>query len=161
MKIEYQPIGKINTPFKKPEGVPIQPKAGKNITGTVEIFPEFADGLKDLDGFSHIYLIYHFHRSKLHPLFVVPFLDTVERGVFSTRAPNRPNLLGISIVKLKKVERNLLHIRGVDILDGTPLLDIKPFISELEPDEIRIGWLEEKSEEFAKKKADDRFSRDG
>ena len=158
MKIEYSSIGIIRTPFTESEGVPIQPNAGKNITGTVEIFPEFSSGLKDLDGFSHIYLIYHFHRSRRHPLSVIPFLDTVERGTFSTRAPNRPNLIGISIVKLEKVDRNLLHIRNVDILDETPLLDIKPYIPELEPEEIRIGWLEEKT--FSDKKADARFSED-
>ena len=158
MKIELQPIGVIHTPYNEPEGMPIQPPGGEGVAGSVEIFPEYVEGLKDLDGFSHIILIYHLHRVGEAKLTVVPFMDDTPRGVFSTRAPRRPNAIGLSIVKLKKVEAGRLTIENVDILDGTPLLDIKPYIPEVDHQPAdRIGWLEGKKKRFSGKKSDDRF----
>ena len=126
--------------------------------GTVTIFPEHLEGLKDLEGFSHVILLYHFHRTRVTKLVVMPFMDSQPRGVFSTRAPNRPNPIGLSVVKLKKIEKNILHIEDVDILDGTPLLDIKPYVPEFDhyPAD-RIGWLEQARGVVRKKKSDKRF----
>jgi tRNA-Thr(GGU) m(6)t(6)A37 methyltransferase TsaA len=158
MKFSYIPIGIIHSPFKTTEGMPIQPTGAQSIRGTIDINPEFAPGLKDLDGFSHIILLYHFHRSKRTRLEVIPFLDSRPRGIFSTRASSRPNPIGISMVELVKIERNILHIKNVDILDGTPLLDIKPYVPEFDqyPAE-KIGWLEDVKGRVIKKKSDSRF----
>jgi tRNA-Thr(GGU) m(6)t(6)A37 methyltransferase TsaA len=140
MKVLFQPIGTIHTPFTKREGMPIQPSRAKDTRGTVEVLPEYAEGLADLEGFSHIFLLYHFHRSTGHRLKVVPFLDAEEHGVFATRAPSRPNALGLSLVGLISIEENLLSVEGVDILDGTPLLDIKPYVPEFDTRmDVRIG----------------------
>ena len=122
--------------------MPIQPTGAKGIQGTVEILPEFQAGLNDLEGFSHIILLYHLHRSEGFKLTVTPFLDDQPRGLFATRAPKRPNSIGLSVVKLVRQEENILHIENVDILDGTPLLDIKPYIPVFEPDEeilVQVG----------------------
>ena len=126
--MEYQPIGIIHTPFSRPEGMPIQPAGAVGITGSVEVLEQFRPGLKDLDGFSHIILLYQFHRSQGFSLEIVPFLDSKPRGVFATRAPKRPNPIGLSVVHLLRIEHNILYIENVDILDRTPLLDIKPYI---------------------------------
>ena len=140
--VTYKPIGVIRSPFMDPEGTPIQPSAAQGVTGTVELEQEFAAGLKDLDGFSHIVLIYHFHLSKGHSLEVKPFLDDVLRGVFATRAPRRPNAVGLSVVRLVGIDGSTLHIEDVDIVDGTPLLDIKPHVPEFDCRQTaRIGWL--------------------
>jgi tRNA-Thr(GGU) m(6)t(6)A37 methyltransferase TsaA len=156
--IVFRPIGVVHSPFKEPKGVPIQPRAGKDVRGTVEVFPEFAPGLKDLEGFSHIMLLYNFHLSEGYELEVVPYLDTVMRGVFATRAPRRPNAIGLSVVRLLEVEKNVLHIADLDIVDGTPLLDIKPHVREFGPDEeIRIGWLTDVVKDAGGKRADGRF----
>jgi len=136
MKITYRPIGIIHSPFKEPKGTPIQPKAAKGIKGMVEVFPPYEKGLKDIKGFSHIILIYHFHLSKAYSLEVKPYMDNKLHGVFATRAPARPNPIGISVIRLIKVERNNLHIKDVDIVDGTPLLDIKPFVAEFNAEDI-------------------------
>jgi len=157
-KINFAPIGVIRSPFTKIEGMPIQPTGAIGIQGSIEIFPEYQEGLKDLDGFSHIVLLYHFHRSEGFKLSVIPFLDDQSRGLFSTRAPKRPNPIGLSVVKLVKQEENILHVADVDILDGTPLLDIKPFVPAFEPDtDIRVGWLAETKEKVRKKRSDRRF----
>ncbi len=141
--IVYRSIGVIHTPFKELENMPIQPSGAAGVRGTVELFPEFADGLKDLDGFSHLILLYHFHESRGYKLIVTPFLDSEPRGVFATRAPKRPNPIGLSIVRLVQVRGYTLDIENVDILDGTPLLDIKPYVPEFDHQEnCRIGWLE-------------------
>jgi len=138
--------------------MPIQPTGAIGVAGTVEISPDFIEGLKDLDGFSHIMLIYHFHLSEGYELSVKPFVDDKLRGVFATRAPKRPNPVGISVVKLIKVEGNLLYIENVDIIDGTPLLDIKPYISEVDAHEVeKTGWLSGKAEKMHSMKADERF----
>ena len=159
-KTEFKPIGIIHTPFKTREDVPIQSTGGQDVEGVVEVYPEYAEGLADLDGFSHILIIYHFHLSEGYKLKVVPFMDTVERGLFSTRAPRRPNALGVSVVRLERIEGNEVHIRGIDMVDGTPLLDIKPCVPHLypSPDEVRMGWLEGKADRMRRKRADGRFS---
>jgi tRNA-Thr(GGU) m(6)t(6)A37 methyltransferase TsaA len=156
MEIDFNPIGIIHTEYERKTNVPIQPRFSKS-KGRVEIAPEYADGLKDLEGFSHIILIYYFHKSKGYRLAVKPFLDETERGVFSTRAPNRPNCIGISVVRLDKIENNILHVSNVDMLDNTPLLDIKPYVKDYDPvDNIRQGWIEGKIK--GDHKADDRFT---
>jgi tRNA-Thr(GGU) m(6)t(6)A37 methyltransferase TsaA len=157
MEITYRPIGVIHSPFKSKEGVPIQPVYGKGVEGYVEIFPEYAEGLKDLDGFSHVILIYHFHLSSGYDLLVKPFLDSEMRGVFATRAPKRPNPIGISIVRLKEINGSIVHICDVDILDGTPLLDIKPYVPEFDNrTDVKVGWLE-KGLRSGRKVSDGRF----
>lgn len=158
MKIEYTPIGVIHTPFKELENMPIQPAGAKGIQGMIEIFKDYRDGLMDLEEFSHIILLYHFHRSQGFKLHVVPFMDTEMRGLFATRAPRRPNPIGLSVVELDKIENGLLYIRNVDILDGTPLLDIKPYVPEFDtPTDIRLGWLEKVRKTVSHRKSDDRF----
>jgi len=157
-KITYQPIGIIYTPFKKIAGMPIQQLGAQGVKATIDIEPVYAEGLKDLEGFSHIILLYHFHLSKDFKLQVKPYLDEVSHGVFSTRAPARPNPIGLSIVKLIRIEGCTLHIEEVDIIDGTPLLDIKPYVPEFDVRSAdRTGWLSGKAEEAREKKADERF----
>ena len=156
--ISFHPIGVIHSPFKERKGMPIQPKVAKNIKGKVSVFPEYQEGLADLAGFSHIVLLYYFHMSSGYSLKVVPFLDDVERGLFSTRAPRRPNGIGLSVVELTSVEGTNLHIQGVDILDGTPLLDIKPHVPTFDaPPEFRTGWLEGKAGKASGIISDSRF----
>ena len=157
-EIRYKPIGIIRSPFKEPHGAPIQSSCARDIKGTVDIFPEYVEGLADLEGFSHIILIYHFHLSSVCSLKVKPYLDNQLRGLFSTRAPARPNPIGVSIVRLIKVEREKLYIQDVDIIDGTPLLDIKPYVPEFDMREKeKTGWLEGKVHNLSKIKADGRF----
>ena len=159
MKVRYKPIGVIHSPFKDIDGMPIQPAGAKGIKGTVEVKQKYIDGLKDIEGFSKIILIYHFHLSKEYTLHVKPFLDDELHGVFATRAPRRPNSIGISVVSLEKVEGPILHIREVDIVDGTPLLDIKPYIPEFDIRKVeRIGWLSKKASKVYKAIADNRFN---
>jgi len=123
--------------------MPIQPIAADGIKGYIALFPEYAPGIKDLDGFSHITLIYQFHKITGYDLEVVPFMDTERRGIFSCKAPKRPNAIGISTVKLTGIEKNIIHIEQVDMLDGTPLIDIKPFYPMYDNREnVKIGWLE-------------------
>ncbi|MCD6579331.1 tRNA (N6-threonylcarbamoyladenosine(37)-N6)-methyltransferase TrmO [bacterium] len=156
-KIEYTPIGIIHSPFKEPKGVPIQAAVSKE-KGTIEIFPEYEEGLKDLDKFSHIILIFHFHLSKKGKLLAIPYMDTKERGIFSIRGPSRPNPIGISTVKLLKIAKNILFIENVDIVDGTPLLDIKPYIPKFDNrDTENIGWLKGNIQKLPNKKDDGRF----
>ena len=138
--------------------MPIQPSAAQGIKGFILVNEKFTEGLDDLDGFSHIYLLYHLHLSNSYNLKVVPFLDNQLRGVFSTRAPKRPNPIGLSVVKLNKIAKNRLEIENVDIIDGTPLLDIKPYVPDMEEaDHIRIGWLSEHVKEIHSRKSDRRF----
>ncbi len=158
MKITYTPIGIIHSPFLHKADMPIQPTGAAGVNGTVELFKEFNDGLADLDGFSHIILLYHFHRSEEFKLQVVPFMDTEPRGLFSTRAPKRPNPIGLSIVQLERIENNTLHIRNIDVLDGTPLLDIKPYIPEFDAqDKVRTGWFKQSRETVSQYRSDERF----
>ena len=158
MKIEFSPIGIVHSPFLKPDHMPIQPAGAAGIKGSVEIFEDFQEGLKDLDGFSHIILLYHFHRSRGFKLQVVPFMDSELRGVFATRAPKRPNPIGLSVVRLDRIEDGVLYIRNVDIIDGTPLLDIKPYVPDLDAGgKIRTGWLTRTKRTVSSLKSDDRF----
>jgi tRNA-Thr(GGU) m(6)t(6)A37 methyltransferase TsaA len=158
MKIEYEPIGVIHSPFQTIEGMPIQPSGALGVRGTVDVFDQFSEGLKDLCGFSHVILIYHFHRSRGYNLLVVPFLDKVARGVFATRAPGRPNAIGMSLVRLIGVDGNTLTVENIDVLDGTPLLDIKPYVPEFDTKaSARTGWLEEARGRVRDMRADDRF----
>ena len=138
--------------------MPIQPAGARGVAGTVELFAEYQDGLKDLDGFSHIILLYEFHRSRGFSLEVVPFMDSQVRGLFATRAPKRPNPIGLSVVRLRGIEGRLLHVEDVDMLDATPLLDIKPYVPAFDaPSECRVGWLNEANKKVTRTKADDRF----
>ncbi len=161
MTFELKQIATIYSPFSKLEGMPVQPKGAKDTFATIEFKEEYAEGLKDLDGFSHVYLIYYFHKIKEPKLSVVPFNDKTHtpRGVFSTRTPMHPNSMGLSVVELVKVENNIVTIKGVDILDGTPLLDIKPYIENFDKVETTVssGWMTSTQEEVAKKKSDNRF----
>lgn len=141
-EIVYKPIGIIHTPFLSLKGMPVQPLSTNSAKGSISLFPEYAEGLKDLEGFSHIMLLYHLHRVDTVKLRVKPFMDENPHGIFATRAPVRPNAIGLSTVKLIMIEENLLLIDHVDILDGTPLLDIKPFYSIFDNREnTRNGWL--------------------
>lgn len=154
----FSPIGVIETPFDSPEGMPIQPAGAKDVIGKAVIFEEYVGGLKDLDGFSHIILLYYFHKSKRYDLQVTPFLDSEERGLFATRAPNRPNGIGLSIVKLLAVNGNRLELQGTDMLNQTPLLDIKPYVPAFDahPD-ADTGWLARSTEADISRLSDDRF----
>ena len=157
-EIRYKPIGIIHSPFKEPRGTPIQPAGAQDIEGTVEIAPEYVEGLKDIEGFSHIILIYHFHLSKKSSLKVKPYMDSEARGVFAMRGPSRPNPIGISVVRLVRVDGNILHIRDVDIVDGTPLLDIKPYVPEFDTRKVdKIGWLEKNVNKLSRARDDGRF----
>jgi len=141
--ITHTPIGIIHSPFTDPADTPIQGVFADGARGEVEVFPEYAAGLKDIEGFSHLILLYHFHLADGYSLISKPFLEDEERGIFSIRHPNRPNPIGISIVRLEAVRGNILEIGDVDILDGTPLLDIKPFIHRFDHRaEIVSGWVD-------------------
>jgi tRNA (adenine37-N6)-methyltransferase len=136
-EVGYRPIGTIHSEFKEQRGTPIQPNGANGAGGKVEVFEQYKEGLKDLSGFSHIYLLYHFHLSAKHQLKVKPFMDNEERGVFATRVPSRPNSIGMSIVKISRIENNIIFIEDVDVVDGTPLLDIKPFIPDFDNRETK------------------------
>ncbi len=131
-EIKLKPIGIIHTPYKEPKGIPIQGKFEKGVKGTIEILPQYRRGLKDIEGFSHLILIYYFDRSKEERLTGKPFLEDNKHGIFAIRSPHRPNHLGISIVKVEKVEGNVIVFSEVDMLDGTPLLDIKPYVTHFD-----------------------------
>lgn len=156
--ILLHPIGTISSPFHDLAGTPIQPRAALGVKGQVILDPSYKDGLMDLEGFSHIILIYYFHRSGEGDLIVKPFLDDQKHGVFATRAPRRPNSIGISVVKLIRIQGNILEVENVDILDDTPLLDIKPYIPDFDhTEDVRIGWLENRKDKIPGKQADERF----
>jgi tRNA-Thr(GGU) m(6)t(6)A37 methyltransferase TsaA len=158
MDITFQPIGLICSAFKELEGMPIQSTSKASGPGRVEIFPEYQDGLKDLDGFSHIILLYYMHVAREQSLTVTPFLDTSPRGIFATRAPTRPNPIGLSIVKLIRVEDGVLYVDDLDVLDSTPLLDVKPYVPEFDHrPNASIGWLENARGEVRRRTSDDRF----
>ena len=156
--IVFRPIGVIHTPYDDLAGMPIQPTGARGVAGEVHVFEEYAEGLADLDGFSHIYLFYHFHRNDGYRLKVTPFMDTVERGLFSTRAPRRPNMLGMSVVRLESVRGTVLRVVGADVLDGTPLLDIKPYVAQFDAAPAdRFGWLETAADQAQTLVSDSRF----
>lgn len=154
-----EPIGIIHSPHNTIDDMPIQPKGAPSVEGCIVVDDKYLDGLRDLDGFSHIYLLYSFHKAIRTEMLVTPFMDTQIRGVFATRSPLRPNHIGISIVKLLRVEGNTVTVDGIDIVDGTPLLDIKPYIEKFDGvEESRSGWLQASNEEIIKKRSDHRFS---
>ena len=140
MEFTIHPIGIIHTPFTDKEKTPIQPSRSET-TGRVEVYPEYADGLQDIDGYSHIILLYIFRRSSGYTLSVKPFLDDQSRGLFAARYPSRPNPIGLSIVRLLERHENTLVVEGIDVLDGTPLIDIKPYVPDFDiRTEVRTGW---------------------
>lgn len=161
MTFQLKQVATICSPFCDLINMPVQPKGAKDVYATIVFKEEYVEGLKDLDGFSHVYLIYYFHKVKKPKLSVIPFNDMTHtpRGVFSTRTPMHPNGMGLSVVELVKVENNTVTIKGVDILDGTPLLDIKPYIENFDKVEgnVKSGWMRSSQEEVSNKKSDDRF----
>jgi len=155
-----EPIGIIYSPFKTPKGTPIQSSAAIDTEGKIEIYEKYFPGLKDLEGFSHIILLYYFHLIKKTSLIVKPFMDEGFHGVYSTRAPVRPNHLGISIVRLESIDKQVLYIKNVDIVDKTPLIDIKPYCPEFDTRKVeKIGWLNRNIGKLHNIKDDERFLR--
>ena len=141
--MNFTEIGRIHTPFKQAAGTPLQPSRADGAEGTIHIHPEFADGLSDLAGFDRIWLLFWFDRAIPAKLKVIPYLDTVERGIFATRGPARPSAIGLSNVRLLGIEKNILRIADVDILDNTPLIDIKPFVPSFDVYPVqRVGWFD-------------------
>lgn len=156
--IQYKPIGVIRTPFKVLAGMPIQPVGARRTRGIVELAADYEAALEDVEGFSHIILLYHFHRSRGYSLRVTPFLDSRQRGLFATRAPKRPNPIGLSIVHLVQITGLALTVEGIDVLDGTPLLDIKPYVPAFDrPRLARVGWLTGAQARARSHRADSRF----
>jgi len=159
--MNLEPIGIIHTPFMEIADMPVQPAGAVGIRGHIELQPHLAAGLRDLNGFSHLILLYHFHQAGPTKLIVTPFLDPEPHGVFATRAPTRPNPIGLSIVKLVKVHGCRMEIENIDVLDGTPLIDIKPYIPAFDrPEEaIRTGWYERSTTNLSKVRSDQRFGK--
>lgn len=154
-----KPIGTIRTPFTTLADMPIQPKGATEVIGSIEVDLQYQEGLADLSGFSHIYLLYQFHKASRTALTVTPFMDTSPRGVFATRSPLRPNHIGLSIVRLIGVDKNIVTVQGIDVLDGTPLLDIKPYIAAFDAvQHSRSGWMQASEDDVAKKRSDGRFA---
>lgn len=152
------PIGIICSPHKSIANMPIQPKGASEFEGQVIVNEKYVDGLQDLDGFSHIYLLYSFHKATRTEMVVTPFMDKKKRGVFATRSPLRPNHIGLSIVNLLRIEGNTIFVKGIDVLDGTPLLDIKPYIERFDAVQNSVsGWLQASDEEIIQKRSDERF----
>jgi tRNA-Thr(GGU) m(6)t(6)A37 methyltransferase TsaA len=159
-KIEFSSIGIIYSPFDNLEGMPIQPIGASGVEGEIHINNELKDGLKDLEGFSHLSLVYYLHKVNSYSLKVKPFLDNEFHGIFATRSPKRPNPIGISVVELSSIKDNVIHIKNVDILNKTPLLDIKPYVPQLYEEtckNLKVGWFEEKHENAKQTKSDNRF----
>jgi len=158
MDIHFKAIGLIHSPFNDIKKMPIQPKGASKIKGQIEIFPEFEEGLLDLDGFSHIILLYHFHKIQNPQLVVTPFLDDCEHGIFATRAPKRPNPIGLSVVKLIQINGRMIDIENIDVLNQTPLIDLKPYVPEFDHHPTdRIGWFKKNIADTTHKRSDDRF----
>lgn len=160
MKIEMESIGTINTEFQQIEGMPIQPTGAKGIKGKIILENKYKKGLKDIEGFSHLHILYLLHKVEGYSLEVKPFMDNNTHGIFATRSPKRPNRIGSSVVKLEKIEDNIIHISNIDVLDQTPLLDIKPYVPQLYEDtvdELKIGWFESNYEKAKSQKSDNRF----
>ena len=157
--VTFRPIGVIRTPFADPAGMPVQAVGATGVAGTIELDPAYTEGLADLDGFSHLTLLYHLHRIETVRLTLIPFLDDRPHGVFATRSPARPNPIGLSTVRLVGIEGSTMRIEDVDILDGTPLLDIKPYVPQLDDRaDARIGWYLGRVDRVGEVKADKRFS---
>lgn len=151
-------IGTISSPFTTLSDMPIQPVGAKDAEGVVHVKETLAEGLTDLAGFSHIYLLYHFHAATRAELSVIPFMDTEKRGVFATRSPLRPSHIGLSIVEVMGVEGAAVRVRGIDVLDGTPLLDIKPYIPQFDHrDPVQTGWMAADRKAVCDARSDERF----
>jgi tRNA-Thr(GGU) m(6)t(6)A37 methyltransferase TsaA len=156
----YRPVGIVHSPLKEASGAPIQSFVARDIEGVVEVLPQYVEGLRDIEGFSHLILIYHFHLSSKSSLIVRPHLDDGTHGVFATRAPARPNPIGISVVRLVRVDGTRLYVTGLDILDGTPVLDIKPYVPQFDATGTeRIGWLRGRIHMAKGTKDDGRFQK--
>jgi len=156
--MNIEPIGTIHTPYTQLEAMPIQPKGAAETIGKLILDERYASGLKDLEGFSHIYLLYYFHKTTRSELSVIPFMDTQARGVFATRSPLRPSHIGLSITEVICVEGNCVTVKSIDILDGTPLLDIKPFIPQFDSvSNVTTGWMDKEEYEVVKTTSDHRF----
>jgi tRNA (adenine37-N6)-methyltransferase len=157
MAVSYEPIGIVRSPFTERRGMPLQSVAAAEVRGRVELAPRYAPGVRDLDGFSHLHLICHLHRAVPGELEVIPYLDDTVRGVFATRSPRHPNPIGLSVVRLTGVEGAVLHVAGLDLLDGTPVLDIKPYVPAFDAvDAERTGWLERGARRVHEVRADER-----
>ena len=157
--ITVRAIGVVRSEHTNPDQTPVQPVFAQGCRGTVEVFDEYAEGLRDIEGFSHIYLLFHLDRARSEKLIVKPCLDDVERGVFSTRSPRRPNFIGLSVVELLGRKNNVLFVDGLDILDGTPLLDIKPYTAGFDQrSNTRNGWYDGLDEETVGKRGRQGFS---
>ncbi|MFC2165908.1 tRNA (N6-threonylcarbamoyladenosine(37)-N6)-methyltransferase TrmO [Acidobacteriota bacterium] len=154
MKISVNPIGIIHSPFTKPEDIPkpkkYDPYRFETTQGEIEVYPEYQEGLKDIDGFSHLIILFSFHKSKKIHLTAHPPMDNKPRGIFATRSPHRPNLIGMSVVKLLSRKDNILKISGIDMIEGTPLLDIKPYTQRDLKEDIRLGWIDSVSPKVSK-----------
>jgi tRNA-Thr(GGU) m(6)t(6)A37 methyltransferase TsaA len=160
MDVIYRSIGTVRSPFTQAAGMPIQPSRAQAAEGCLELEPEFWPGLKDLDGFSHLWLVGHLHRTGAAQLQVIPFLDTQPRGIFATRAPARPNPLAISLLRILGVEPGRVLVADLDLLDGTPILDIKPYVPEFDARfDVRIGWYAYAACKEQQIVSDDRFTR--
>jgi tRNA-Thr(GGU) m(6)t(6)A37 methyltransferase TsaA len=158
MDITFHQIGIIHSPFNRLAEMPIQPIGHASKPGRVEVFPAYAQGLDSVQGFSHVILLYFLHKAGRPKLMVTPFLDSQPRGIFATRAPTRPNPIGLSVVMVERVEDNCLYVQNLDILNGTPLLDIKPYVPEFDrPQEFRLGWLEQARGQAPEEISNERF----
>jgi len=156
--IAYRAIGILRSPFTDIKGMPVQPVGALGVTGHVEVHADFADGLRDLEGFSHVFLLYHLHRVAGFDLVVRPFLDNADHGIFATRSPKRPNPIGLSVLELAGISGLTVHLRNVDVLDGTPVLDIKPYVPHFDVWEAgRVGWFEKNAQKAGNYLSDDRF----
>jgi tRNA-Thr(GGU) m(6)t(6)A37 methyltransferase TsaA len=158
-EIVINPIGVILTPHEKIEGMPVQPSGAAGIRGRAVLNEEFVEGLMDLEGFSHATLVYHFHKTEGYALTVIPFMDTKAHGIFATRAPKRPNHIGLSTVRILSIEGNTVVFDGADMLNETPLIDIKPYFPKYDsPTDTRAGWLEEAAHKQCTVRSDSRFA---
>ena len=159
MQIHYESIGVLNSPHKNIADMPIQPSGANGIRGTITLKEKYIEGLIDLEEFSHIYVLYHFHQAKEAQLTVTPFMDEIGHGIFATRAPRRPNAIGLSVLKLTTIIGCQLQIENVDILDGTPIIDIKPYVPDFDHVTVeKIGWLDQAKNQVKKQRSDNRFA---
>ena len=159
--VTFRPIGVVRTPFTDIDGMPVQPTAAIGTPGRIELDPAFAEGLADVDGFSHLVLLYHLHEVRASRLTVTPFLDIRSHGIFATRSPARPNPIGLSTVRVVAVGASTIEIEDVDMLDGTPLLDMKPYVPAFDDRPgASIGWFAGRLDRLPEARSDDRFRAD-
>ena len=162
MTIRFQPIGYFSTPFKSVRGMPIQPTGARGIYGAITILPDYREGLVDLEGFSHVFVLYHLHEIRGYELIVTPFLDRRRHGIFATRSPKRPNPIGLSVLRLDAISEDMVILENVDVLDGTPVIDIKPYVPDFDSWETdAVGWFAGKSANAVHYQSDERFTNAG